>query len=219
MPGITTVVDIDPNRRSVHDDVMTSALVQAAGSLVDDLLDRLLLSGERVTSAAEGRRLLEQDDDLEQLTDRMQKFIGLATPVIRTLARGAKFTRVPWVLVASTTASTGVTIRSGIQEVRVLGSLVAHRLEEATGAPADPALVKKLTLELYLSSRREPDVSDLRLPIVKLVRRWVMRGVLGRDTRKAAGKALDAAERLDLERILARRAGAPTALAARRRFP
>ena len=78
-------------------------------------------------------------------------------------------------------------------------------LEQATGLPADPALVKKLTLELYLWPKREPDVSSLELPLGKLARRWAFRGVFGRDTRKAAGKALDAAERLDLERILAQR--------------
>jgi len=199
-------VELEPYRKSVHDDVMTSALVQAAGSLVDDLLDRVLVGDEPVTSAAEGKRLLDRDDDLDHVTDRIQRFVGLATPAVRMLARGAKFTRVPWVLVATSTASTGVTIRSSIREVRVLASLVAHRLEQATGAPADPALVKKVTLDLYLSPRREPDVSDLSLPLVRLVRRWLIRGVLGRDTRKAAGKALDAAERLDVDALLARRA-------------
>lgn len=199
-------MELEPYRKSVHDDVMTSALVQAAGSLVDDLLDRVLVGDEPVTSAAEGKRLLDRDDDLDHVTDRIQRFVGLATPAVRMLARGAKFTRVPWVLVATSTASTGVTIRSSIREVRVLASLVAHRLEQATGAPADPALVKKVTLDLYLSPRREPDVSDLSLPLVRLVRRWLIRGVLGRDTRKAAGKALDAAERLDVEALLARRA-------------
>ena len=199
-------MELEPYRKSVHDDVMTSALVQAAGSLVDDLLDRVLVGDEPVTSAAEGKRLLDRDDDLDHVTDRIQRFVGLATPAVRMLARGAKFTRMPWVLVATSTASTGVTIRSSIREVRVLASLVAHRLEQATGAPADPALVKKVTLDLYLSPRREPDVSDLSLPLVRLVRRWLIRGVLGRDTRKAAGKALDAAERLDVDAMLARRA-------------
>lgn len=197
-------MDFERQRRAAHDQVLTSALVDAAGSLVDDLLDRVLLSDARVTSAAEGRRLLEADDDLEQVTDKIQRFVGLATPVLRTLARGARFTRIPWVLVASTAASAAVTVRAGLQELRVLASLVAHRLEQASGEPADPALVKKLALELYLRPRREPDVSELRLPLVRLVRHWLVRGALGKDTRKAAGKSLDAAERLDVERILRR---------------
>ena len=198
-------MSIEPYRKSVHDEVMTSALVRAAGSLFDDLVDKLLGSDERVTSAAQGKLLIAADDDMEEVADRVQRFVAVATPAVRMLARGARFTRVPWVLVATTTISTGVTIRSGVQEVRVLAALVAHRLEQATGAPADPALVKKVTLELYLSPRRVPDVSDPSLPLVRLVRRWLLRGVLGRDTKKAAGKALDAAEKLDVEALLARR--------------
>jgi len=110
---------------------------------------------------------------------------------------------VPWVLVASTTASLVVTLTAGVREVRVLGSLIAHRLELATGRPPDPALVKQLALELYLSPSRTPKLED-GLPLGRLVRRWLFRGALGKDTRRAAGKALDAAERLDLASLDAR---------------
>ena len=197
-------MDFERQRRAAHDEVLTSALVRAAGSLFDDLLDRLLASDEPVASAAEGKRLLEADDDMEQLTDRIQRFVVLATPALRIVARGARFTRVPWVLVASTTASAGMTVRAGVRELRVLAALIAHRLEHATGTPPDPALVKKLTLELYLDPGREPDVAELRLPLGRLVRRWLLRGAFARDTRKAAHKSLDAAERVDIEVILRR---------------
>ena len=100
------------------------------------------------------------------------------------------------------------TVRAGVVEVRVIGSLVAYRLEQATGLPADPRLVKKLTLDLYLSPKREPDVTTLDLPLARLARKWLLRGVFARDTRKAAHKALDAAERLDVDRVLATRRGA-----------
>lgn len=201
-------MDFERQRRDKHGEIYASALVDAAGSLVDDLFDRLLASDMRVTSAAEGKRLLAADDDLEQLTDKIQRFVGLATPVVRTLVRGARFTRVPWVLVASTAVSAATTVRGGVRDLRVLAALVAHRLEQATGAPVDSALVKKLTLELYLRPRRTPDVSDLSLPLARLVRHWLVRGALGRDTRKAAAKSLDAAERLDVETILRARASA-----------
>ena len=105
-------------------------------------------------------------------------------------------------LVASSAVSAATTIRAGLHELRVLASLVAYRVEQATDGAPDPRLVKKLTLELYLHPRREPDVSDLRLPVVKLVRRWLTSGVLGRDTRKAATRSLDAAERFDVEQVL-----------------
>jgi hypothetical protein len=179
-------------------------LLDAVGGLFDQVIDRVLLSPERVTSAAEGKRLMATDDDAEGVADTLQRVAMVATPIVRTLARGAKWLpRVPWVLVASTTASLVVTLRAGVREVRVLSSLVTHRLELETGRPADPALVKQLTLELYLSPRRTPTL-DGGLPLGRLVRRWVFRGALGKDTRRAAGKALDAAERLDVATLEAR---------------
>ncbi len=144
------------------------------------------------------------DDDTEMLADTIQRVAVVATPIVRTLAQGARWLpRVPWVLVASTTASLVTTLRAGVREVRILGSFVAHRLELATGRPADPALVKQLTLELYLSPRRTPTLRG-GLPLGRLVRRWVFRGAIGKDTRKAAYKALDAAERLDVATLESR---------------
>ena len=195
-------MSIEPYRQSIQDEVMTSALVRAAGTLVDDLVDRLLRTDERVATAAEGKLLIAADDGMEDAADRVQRFVAVATPAVRIFARGARFTRVPWVLVASTAVSLTTTTRAGVREVRVLGSLLAYRLEQATGMPADPALVKKLAVELYLAPKRKPDVTALDLPLAQLARKWLFRGVFGRDTRKAAEKALDAAERLDLDRVL-----------------
>ena len=195
-------MSIAPYRQSVQDEIMTSALVRAAGNLLDDLVDRVLRNEERVATAAEGKLLIAADDGMEDVADRVQRFVGVATPTVRVLARGARFTRVPWVLVASTAVSLTTTVRAGVREVRVLGSLLAFRLEQVNGAPADPALVKKLAVELYLAPKRKPDVATLDLPLAQLARRWLLRGVFGRDTRKAAEKALDAAEQLDLDRVL-----------------
>jgi hypothetical protein len=179
-------------------------LLDAVAGLFDNVIDRILLSPERVTSAAEGKRLMSRDDDTEDMADRVQRVAVIATPIVRTLARGSRFLpRVPWVLVASTTANLVVTLRAGVQEVRVLGSLVAHRLEQATGRPADPRLVKQLTLELYLWPKRTPTLSG-GLQLGKLVRKWLFRGAIGRDTRKGAWKALEAAERLDVATLEAR---------------
>jgi hypothetical protein len=107
------------------------------------------------------------------------------------------------VLVASTTASLVVTLNAGVREVRVIGSLLAHRLETATGRPPDPALVKKLAVELYLSPGRTPRLDD-GLPLGKLVRRWLFRSAIGKDTRRGAHKAIDAAERIDVAALDAR---------------
>ena len=107
-------------------------------------------------------------------------------------------------LLGTTAVSTGLTVRTGAREVQVLGSLLAHRIEETTGQPADPALVKKLTVELYLAPKRAPELSDRRLRLHRLVKRWVFRGAIGRKTGKAATKALEAAERLDVGPLIAR---------------
>jgi hypothetical protein len=174
------------------------SLQRAAGDVVHQAFERLLDSDVRVTTAAEGKRLLAEDDDTEQMTDAIQRFVAIATPVVRIALRGARFTRVPWVLVASSTVSIGVTVRTGARELQVLAALLAHRFEQETGAPPDPAVLQKLTLELYLRPRRTPDVSDLRLPLARLARRWIVSGALGRNTRGKTDKALDAVERLDL---------------------
>ena len=177
---------------------------RAAGDVVHEAFERLLSSDVRVTTAAQGKRLLKDDDETEQVTDAIQRFVGIATPVVRIALRGARFTRVPWVLVASSSVSIGVTVRTGVRELRVLAALLAHRFEEETGAPPDPAVLQKVTLELYLRPRRTPDVSDVNLPLARLARRWIVSGALGRDTRGKTHKALDAAERLDLAAFAAR---------------
>jgi hypothetical protein len=188
------------------------AVAQAAGQVVSQAFERVLSSDLRVTSAAEGKRLLSEDDSTEEVADRIQRFVGLATPIVRIVARGARFTRVPWVLVASTTVSLCVTVRAGVRELQVLAALLAHRFEQETGSLPDPALLQKLTLELYLSPRRTPDVSTMRLPLVRLARRWIISGAFGRDTRGKTGKALDRAEHLDIATLAALAPTAPRSL-------
>ena len=180
-----------------------SELVTAVGALVDGAVDRTLLTGERVTSAEEAKRRLKGDEGTEAKASEIQRVVVLAVPVVRRLVRGARVTRVPWVMVASSVVSVGIAVRTGIRELRVLSSLVAHRLEEDTGRPPDPALVKKLAIELYLHPKRRPDV-DSGPGVVGLTRRWVVGGAFGRSTAKRAGKAFEAAERLDAGDLAAR---------------
>jgi hypothetical protein len=175
----------------------SSALVDAVDRLVQAAVARVLLSEDRVTSAAEGRRRLSGQEETEELADKVQRVIALALPVVRIAARGAKFTRLPWALVASSSVSVGIAVRTGVREIQVLSSLVAHRVERATGAPADPRLVEKVAVDLYLNPKRKPDLTNDRLRLVRLTRKWVLLGAFGRSTAKRADKALDAADRLD----------------------
>ena len=189
---------------------ISRSVERAAGDVVHQAFERLLSSDTRVTSAAEAKRLLSDHEDTEEMTDAIQRFVGIATPLVRIAFRGARFTRIPWVLVASSAVSLGVTVRNGVRELQVIAALLAYRFEKETGALPDPALLRKVALELYLKPRRTPDVSALRLPLARLVRRWIVSGALGRDTRGKTEKALDAAERLDvaaLQRAVSESAG------------
>ena len=175
----------------------SSALVEAVGRLVHAAVARVLLSDDRVTSAAQGKRRLSGQAGTEELADKVQRVVVLATPVVRMVARGARFTRLPWAMIASSSVSVGIAVRTGVREIQVLSSLVAHRIEQATGSPADPRLVEKVAVDLYLDPKRKPDVTDDRLRLVRLTRKWVLLGALGRSSSKRAGRALEAAERLD----------------------
>jgi hypothetical protein len=179
-------------------------LVDAVGRLVDAAVDRVLLGDDRVTSAAEGKQRLAGQEGSEELADKVQRVVVLATPVVRLVARGAKFTRLPWAMVASSSVSVGIAVRTGVREIQVLSSLVAHRIEQATGAPADARLVEKVAVDLYLDPKRRPDLVDDRLRLVRLTRKWVLLGAFGRSSSKRAGKALEAAEKLDGSDLTAR---------------
>jgi hypothetical protein len=179
-------------------------LERSAGDVVHQAFDRLLSSNTRVTTAAEARLLLAEHEDTEDLTDAVQRFVALATPIVRVALRGARFTRIPWVLVASSVVSIGVTVRNGVRELQAIAALLAYRFEEETGAPPDPALLRKLTLEFYLKPQRAPDVRDLGLPLTQLARRWIVSGAFGRNNRRKTEKALAAAERLDVSLLVPR---------------
>ena len=173
------------------------ALVDAVGRLVKAAVDRVLLSDDRVASAADGKRRLAGQTETEELADKVQRVVVLATPVVRGLGRGAKFTRLPWAMLASSSVSVAIAVRAGVREIQVLSSLVAYRIEQATGRPADPRLVEKVAVDLYLDPKRKPDLTDDRLRLVRLTRKWILLGAFGRTTSKRAGKALEAAEKLD----------------------
>jgi hypothetical protein len=164
----------------------------------------VLLSDERVTSASEARRLLAGEADTEALAEKIQRVVVLAVPVVRMLARGARWSRVPWVMVASSSVSVEIAVRAGVRELQLLASLVAYRLEEATGAPADPALVKTVAIDPYLHPKRPPDPADDKLRLLGLTRPWVLRGAFGRNTSRRAARALDEAEKLDVHQLAAR---------------
>ena len=199
----TAMPETQPDEKSLSLLVIPHAVERAAGDVFHQAFGRLLFSDIRVTSGAEAKRLLLGYEETEEMTDAIQRFVAIATPAARIALRGARFTRVPWVLVASSAVSIGVTVRNGVRELQVLAALLAYRYEQETGRLPSPALLRKLTLEVYLKPRRTPDLSDLGLPLARLARRWIVSGALGRNTRGKTEKALDTAERLDIGALAA----------------
>ena len=179
------------------------ALVRAVSDLVSTAVDQVLLGDVRLGSASEARQLLKRDEQADALAGEIQRVVALGLPLLRWLARGARVMKVPWLFVASTTLSIGIAVRSGIKEIQALSSLIAHRLEQATGAPADPALVKKLAVDLYLHPRRTPNLNNERPRIVRLTRKWLLGGAFGRKTQRRASRAFEAAEQIDAAALAA----------------
>jgi hypothetical protein len=180
------------------------ALVRAVGRVAEQAINHALLSDERVMSAAEGKRTLAGSEETEAFAGSIQRVVVLAMPVVRRISRGARLTRAPYVMLASSTVSVGLAVRTGARELQVLGSLIAHKLEQVTGAPSDPALVKKVAIDLYLDPKRDPELNDDKLRLVRLTRKWVLTGAFGRSTSKRAAKALEAAERIDAAALTTR---------------
>lgn len=179
------------------------ALVRAIDKLVNRAIDEMLMGDKLVTSATEARSLLAGDEQADSRAEDIQRVIMLAVPLLSAVARATRLVRLPWVFVGSTVISVGIAVRTGVREIQVLSSLVAHRFEQATGAPADPALVKKVALDLYLHPKRKLDPADDRLHLVRLTRKWILGGMFGRKSAKRADRALAAAERLDSAEIAA----------------
>jgi len=102
-------------------------------------------------------------------------------------------------MVGSSAVSVGIAVRAGVRELQVLASLVAHRFEHATGAPGDPALVKKLAIDLYLDPKRTLRLAYERRRFLRLTRKSVLDGGFGRKSSKRTTRALDAAEQFGHE--------------------
>lgn len=177
-----------------------------ATAAYDRAVERVLLSPDRVATADEALARLAADEGAEAVADNVQRIVMLTTPLVRRFMAARKLPglrRFPVVLAASTAVATGAAVKAGVAEVRMLAALLAHRIETETGLPADPALVKKLAVELYRSPSRTPSLEDRRPKAGRLLPRWALAAATGSNTRKRAEKALRAAEQLNAEAFAA----------------
>jgi hypothetical protein len=180
--------------------------------LYDRAIDSVLSTPYEVRSADEALALIESEAggvfDGKALTDQVQKAAVVLTPVLRRLRwferlPGAK--RLPFIAGVATVANVAMVLRRGVREVQIVSSFLAHRLREVTGDAPDPTLVKVVAVQLYTEPNRRP-VATGRIGFVRLLRRWLVRGVFGRDTQKRAREAVFAVAQLDIHALLATRA-------------
>ena len=184
-------------------------LLVAVNGLYDKAVDAVLATPHLVTDQGHALRLLnDHGRDGDAVAEQVAKVALLATPVLRRIQTARRLTnvpgakRLPFVMSVTTVAGVGAALTRGVRDVQVLGSFVASRLRQATGTEPDPELVKRLTVQLYLSPGT-PARLDQRVGPSRLLRRWLLRGALGRDSRRAAEKAVASIARLDAEGVVA----------------
>jgi len=180
---------------------------QAVGALYDRAIDAVLLKPRTIRTAEEALEVLRNDAswNADGMASQIQKTALVVTPLLRrfrVVRKAPGIRRIPYIAVATTLATVSTQLWAGIREVQVLAAFLETRLMEA-GLPADAPLVKRLAIELYTHPDRTPTLESVSTSIRGLVSRWAFAGVFGRDTSKRARKAFSAAERLDLDEVVA----------------
>jgi hypothetical protein len=181
--------------------------VAALGDLYDRAVDSVLIRPHEITTAEEAVALSRSDFawNADALTDQVRKVALVLLPLLRRtgmVARAPGLRRVPGIAVATTLAAVTTQLWSGVKELQILAALIATRLQRA-GYEADSPLVKRLAIELYTHPDRQPMLLSVPTSITKMVARWTVAGIFGRNTSRRARKAFEAAEHLDLDAVMA----------------
>ena len=185
---------------------MVRTAVLALGDLYDRAVDSVLIRPHDIGTADEAVALATSNFawNADALTDQVRKVALVVLPVVRRtgmIARAPGLRRVPSIAVATTVAAVSTQLWSGVKDLQILAALVATRLRRA-GYEADAPLVKRLTIELYTNPDRPPTLEAVPTSITKVLARWTMAGVFGRNTSTRARKAFLAAEHLDLDAVM-----------------
>jgi hypothetical protein len=180
--------------------------VLALGDLYDRAVDSVLIRPHDIGTADEAVALAHSDFawNADALTDQVRKVALVVLPLLRrtgVIARAPGLRRVPSIALATTFAAVSTQLWSGVKELQILAALVATRLRRA-GYEADPPLVKRLAIELYTHPERQPTLVSVPSSITRVLARWTMAGVFGRNTANRAHKAFVAAEELDLDAVM-----------------
>lgn len=188
--------------------------VLALGDLYNRAVDAVLLRPHEIATAEEALELARSEFawNADALTDQVRQVALVVLPLLRrtgVVARAPGLRRVPGIAVATTFAAISTQLWSGVKELQILSALLSTRLRRA-GYEPDPPLVKRLAIELYIHPERQPTIASEATTITKVVSRWIVGGVFGRNSSKRVRKSFVAAEQLDLEAVMSQwRPGGP----------
>jgi hypothetical protein len=179
----------------------------ATAAAIDRLLDRVALTVVNdPADVYDARDALRRIEEISTNIGNTATVIGapwLVNQALRFVRKG-KF--VPSTALITATATSLAATTAGIAHLRVLASLVVHRLR-AGGHRVDPMFVRRVAVALYLHpGRGETAVEPNSTAAVRLAVDWGTSAVplLGaRKTSSRVQRAAQAIEQLDLERALA----------------
>lgn len=180
--------------------------VLAFSDLYNRAADSVLIRPHEIATADEALALARSEFawNADALNDQVRKVALIVLPLLRrtgVVARAPGLRRVPGIAVATTFAAVSTQLWSGVKELQILCALVSTRLRRA-GYEADPPLVKRLAIELYTHPERQPVLASEATNITKVVARWIVGGVFGRNSSRRARKVFVAAEQLDLDAVM-----------------
>jgi hypothetical protein len=178
-----------------------------SGAAIDRLLDRIA-----ATVVNDPADVFDADDTIRRIEDVTNNIGNTATVIgapwlvnqaLRFVRKG-KF--VPSTALITATATTLAAMTAGVSHLRLLASLLVHRLR-AGGHRVDPMFVRRVAVALYLHpGRGEAAVEPNSTAAMRLAFDWGTRAVplLGsRKTSSRVQRAAKAIEQLDLDAALA----------------
>jgi hypothetical protein len=180
----------------------------AISRAIDRLLDRIAVSVvDDPLDTRDAHSAKRRVDEITANVGNAAAVVG-APWVMKTAMRVVRRGRfMPSAAVIAATASTFAAIVAGAQHLRVISSLLVHRLR-ADGHRVDPAFVRRVAVGLYLDPAAGTDaVRPNRLAGVRLATDWATHAVpfvRGRRTAARVLRTVDAVAALPLHDAVAR---------------
>jgi hypothetical protein len=175
----------------------------AVGALLDRLASTIVNDPLDVRTAEAAQQRI---DVYAMNVGNAATIIGAPWFVNRVARLAKRGTAGPSTAAITATAATFTAVVSGVQHLRVLGSLLVHRLIDE-GHRIDPAFVRRVTVALYLDPTAGADAArPSKTAPVRLTTEWASHAVpflRARKTMVRVHRAAEAIERLDLDQAMA----------------